>query len=204
MAHISSASILIIIVIVLWIVIIYKKYHNRRQNITNQIKENNKKKNRAVKILNNKVIKIDDVRDFVYSIKELYYYNPPAFSEMTENIHLFFKYKDDSDNDPDRLGIYLEKMIKKKNMAINALSSIIYSIDNHSVLINKLDRAVRSLEFILLPYINIVFDNHKKFVDETGYNNQTKIITSGPVPSNSYEIKPTRHNITDKFTYAII
>ena len=204
MAHISSASILIIIVIVLWFVIIYKKYHNKRQNITNQIKENNKKKNKAVKILNNKVIKIDEVRDFVYSIKELYYYNPPAFSEMIENIHLFFKYKDDSDNDPDRLGIYLEKMIKKKNMAINALSSIIYSIDNHSVLINKLDRAVRSLEFILLPYINIVFDNHKKFVDETGYNNQTKIITSGPVPSNSYEIKPTRHNITDKFTYAII
>ena len=204
MAHISSASILIIIVLVLWTVIIYKKYHNKRQNITNQIKENNKKKNKAVKILNNKVIKIDEVRDFVYSIKELYYYNPPAFSEMIENIHLFFKYKDDSDNDPDRLGIYLEKMIKKKNMAINALSSIIYSIDNHSVLIDKLDRAVRSLEFILLPYINIVFDNHKKFVDENGYNNQTKIITSGPVPSNSYEIKPTRHNITDKFTYAII
>ena len=90
MAHISSASILIIIVIVLWAVIIYKKYRDKRQNITNQIKENNKKKNKAVKILNNKVIKIDEVRDFVYSIKELYYYNPTAFSEMIENIHLFF------------------------------------------------------------------------------------------------------------------
>ena len=181
-----------------------KKKHNRDNTINRKIKENNTRKNKQVQILNKDVRKIDEVRDFVYSIKELYYYNPPAFSEMIENIHLFFKYKDQSDVDQTRLGIYLEKMIQKKNMAINALSSIIYSIDNHPALNSKLDLAVRSLEFILLPYIEKVFDSYKKYNEQHEYDNQTKIITFGPSPSNSYQLPADRSNITDKYSYAII
>lgn len=201
---ISVTDISILLLVFIWIIIIFLGYRKKKIVVEKKKIINEAKKNKAVKILNKRVRKIDEIRDFVYSIKELYYYNPPAFSEMIDNIHLFFKFKDNAYLDNSRAGVNLEKMIKRKSGSINALSSIIYTIDTHPLLVNKLDLAVRSLEFILLPHLDEVYELYKKYIEIDGFDNQTKIFDFGPKAPNEYDIDPDKGNITDKFSYAII
>ena len=164
-------------------------------------------------IIGAKLLEISDTADtnilnkselvnFLYSIKDLYYYNPSAYSEMIDALNNFTETYKIIQEDNTTAGIYFDHAVTYKNKSLNALHSLILSIDNKDV-IGKINTATYILEDILLVYLNDIHHTNAENIHNTGYTNQTKIINTGPQPVNSHSIDSNDDNIIDKYTYDI-
>ncbi len=70
-------------------------------------------------------MKYNNIVDFLFSIQDLYIYNPQAYEDMIEIIDQFFKLYEESNNDNSLAGMNYYQMIIEKNNAMNSLQSII-------------------------------------------------------------------------------
>ena len=160
-------------------------------------KENMETKQKKINSLEPEVknlVKYNEIIDFLFSIQDLYIYNPQAYEEMHNCINNFFiVYEDILKNKKQTNNLF---NIADKNMydSINSLHSLIYSIPENDLNVrNKLHVAMDVLEKILNKYINEMYDIHVGNLKD-GYNVNYKCINTGPKEYNFFGEDNTNFN----------
>lgn len=135
--------------------------------------------------------KFSDIINFIFSIQDMYVYNPLQYINMIENIEAFFlMYKqsllffNDINNN---FSIDYQLMTSYKNNALNSLQSLSLTIPDDMRVKIKLGRAVDILNKILINYLNQISYLSDIQINKYGYNIRTKIIDHGPRAFNDYD-----------------
>ena len=128
----------------------------------------------------------DDVVDFVFSIQTFYQYNPKAYEEMIDNLDNFFKVYRIIHIGTPQFNDYFKIAETKKDNAINALCSIVFTLPNSTVMNDKHIRSHKRLETILNKYLNELYDMCQREELRQGKNVNTSQILLGPKPYNHY------------------
>ena len=176
------------------IVIFYhqkKKKSSDKKDIQHKIKI--KKINENLNI--SKIEKYDNIVDFIFSIKELYYYNEIEFINMIKYLEQFFEVYENTKIDNTFFTQYYHISESLAYNSFNSLHSIIHSIGNYPILINKLHKACQILHDILNIYLNDIYDLSKKKILLNGLNIHTMPLYNGPKEYNLYDNK--------KYTYKL-
>lgn len=123
-----------------------------------------------------------DIVDFIYSVQDLYVYNPETYEEFIDNLNTFFIIYDIDFYIFD----YYTIALSKKENATNCFHSLIYKLPNVKVLTDKFNRAHKRLETLLTKYMNDIYSKCQKHIIINGYNINTKIPNKGPMEYNNY------------------
>ena len=172
--------------------------------LVNLNKHNNDNKK---KILENKkqyirpreeiIEKYDDIVDFLFSIQDLYIYNPPAYQELVETIRNFLIIYEESINIPKLAHKNYTNAEIKLYHAINLLQSIIINTDsnlyNYQNIDIKINRSSKVLYSILKKYLEEINLIIKKDIKYNGYNINTLLLQPNKIkPYNSLDF--SSHN----------
>lgn len=183
---------------------------DKLNNISNNNEKNNIKKN---VIMDNNIIKpnshiheYDDMLNFLFSINDLYHYNPPAFIEMVDNIERIFKVYKRIIVEPNMSGKLYPIIDDYRRNSLNALQSIIFKVEADKRIVMRLDEAIDKLDAILTEYQKEVHYIYLNDLHENGYNVETHIINTGPKEYNLHhdeEIIEIHQDMNNKFSYHI-
>lgn len=183
-------------------VIIYCIHSKSRKNAETEYNIINDKLEEISDIANINILNNKELSSLLFSIKDIYYYNPDAYTEMMDALNNFTEIYEIIQEDKSKAGIYFDHMNTYKKQSLNALQSLIISVDNKDI-IKKINTATNVLEDILLEYLNDVYHKNSENIHKTGYTTQTKIIELGPNPINSYSLDSNKDNIISKYSYNI-
>lgn len=150
--------------------------------ITNK---NNKQKMITPEITSN-IKSRDDLTDFIFSIQDLYAYNPIQYEEMISNIEYFYDKFQLSFVDNKTSDINYGLMEEYKRNALNSLKSIIFSIPTDNIIRTKINNATDNLDKILTNDLNKISYLIDENIYKNGYNVNTKIIDYDIKSSNEY------------------
>lgn len=128
-----------------------------------------------------------DVVNFLFSVQDLYHYNPLQYEHMVKYVDEFFEMYTICFVDKQSSYYNYGLMKHAKRCALNSLSSIIFSLPNDKRIREKVNNASVILDDILTKYldhISFLIDEH---IYKNGYNVNTKIIDYGPKAFNEYE-----------------
>lgn len=128
----------------------------------------------------------DDIIDLLFSIQDLYPYNPEVYEEMVDNIDAFIALYNIIKTDQSYCEYYYQIADSKKSNAINALHSIIFSLPNNKIIEDKLTRAYKRLDTILTKYINELYKVCINDLVTKGFDTTRKLINTGPREYNNY------------------
>lgn len=128
----------------------------------------------------------DDIVDFVYSVQDLYDYNPLAFEEMVDNLDVMLEIRTLLEKGVKNCEHYYQIAENKKNNALNSLHSLIFTIPTSKRLTDKLDRGHKRLETVLNKYLNYMYDICYHDTVKNGYNVERIHINLGPKAHNHY------------------
>jgi len=157
---------------------------------------------------------VDDKKlvDLLFSIQDLYIYNPQAYEEMIDNIQDFLKLETILGNVQNRYfqkdyqyEKYFQLAQDKKNNAINSLHSIIFQLPSNHEITDKLERAYERLETVLTDRLNHMYDKCYELLIRDGYTVHNTVINIGPTPANNYsDTDFTLAGVkTDGFSYQV-
>ena len=145
--------------------------------------------------------KYDDIVEFLFSIQDLYIYNPPAYQELIETIKNFLTIYEETINTPKTAHQNYTNAEIKLYHALNLLQSIIINTDtdhnNYKNVDNSINRSSKVLHNLLKKYLEEIELIVKKDIKYNGYNIHTLHINTN---TNSNKIKPynfldfTAHN----------
>lgn len=128
----------------------------------------------------------DDIIKYLFSIQDMYYYNPQAYEEMVENLDFFFRTFDESNNNKEKIGYNYNLMTLYKSNSVNSLHSILHTLPNNKEYTEKLNNAIVILNKILDKYLKLTEKNYEEHIYENGYNSKTKLIYKHKTPHNAY------------------
>ena len=134
-----------------------------------------------------KLHKYEEIIDFLFTIQDMYKYNPPAYEEMVDNIRSFFVVYENNKINSDLCQQNYDIMTNKKENALNALHSIIFNLSDDNIIINKLTESYYTLEIILNRYISDTIKHCNDIIIKHGYNAKRKMIYNGPDAYNKYQ-----------------
>jgi len=164
---------------------------NLRKDEVNVNEEYNDNKNIKIDTIRppiNYIKKYDEFLDFVFSISTFYTYNPPNFEDMVDSIEDFLVLYEETLNDNSKASNNYSLAESKSLEAINSLHSFVYNIPQvaNKYYDEKMEIAQNRLSFLMNKFLCDIEDLHKKYLYSKGYNNKTKLIITGPKPSNLY------------------
>lgn len=171
-------------VIVITFIISYLNHHSITTIDTEKDIQNLKKEFIKPQLLNTSEKNV--VIDFVYSIQDIYIYNPLQYENMIKYIDNFFKLYKLSFINTKSSHLNYNHMKTDKRSALNALKSIIFNSPNDTNIRNKINNAAFTLDKILTEYldqISYLIDND---IYINGYNMETTIIDYDTKPYNEY------------------
>ena len=167
-------------------IIIY--IHQKNNNSLSLIDNKYKIKNSYIKPTFNYIDDIEErpLIDFLFSIQDLYIYNPQSYEDMIDNINSFLElyniiFKNDFYKD-----FYYQLAVSKKNNALNALHSIIFHLPVDNNLTDKFNRSHKRLETLLNKYLNLLYDQVQHHNISNGLNIFSRNIVLGPKEANIY------------------
>ena len=182
------------------IVVLYN--YDKRVTIADHIEEEKKVKLESIKPQPRNFKGKTDIVDIVFSIQDFHDYNPLAFEEMIDNIDNFleiysilFKEGREWGNLIPLCEQHYQIADSKKNNALNALHSIIFSLPNDPRIIDKLNRAHKRMETVLNKYLNLLYDACHHDLVQKGYHVERKNIYLGPKEANHYFDKDFTYQI---------
>lgn len=133
-----------------------------------------------------------DLIDFLFSIQDLYQYNPQAYEEMINSLESFFSLYNivcAGSSGLDYCEYYYTIAESKRRNSLNSLHSIIHNLPqnaSHPALTDKLNRAHQRLNTIMTEYINKLYNMCKEDLLKTGYTVFRRPINRGPKEYNIY------------------
>ena len=138
-----------------------------------------------------------DVIDFLFSIQDLYTYNPQQYEIMIQSINYFFELFNNVIVDNKRTYVNYGLMKQYKRDALNALMSFIYSLPEDKRIRNKINKSVSILDEILTNYLDQISYIMDNYTFKNGYSIDTKIIDYSCLAMNEYD------DIFQNFSYDI-
>jgi len=156
-------------------------------NYNKKFEELQKEKIKNIRPAPENLEKYGDIIDFLYSIQDLYYDNPPAYEEMVQNIQSFFEvYEESLKIDEFVYQNYPVAKLKFRD-AVNALHSIILNCRNARTFRSRVNRSIRVLYGLLNNYMEKMELQIKKRISRVGYDRKTILVTDKKVkPYNEY------------------
>ena len=177
---------ILIAIIIGWFII---NYLNHRSITTIDTKEKNEaiKKEKIVPELTDEAQSHIDIVDLLFSIQDMYIYNPQQYEKMVQSINYFYDlYKITYvDNKTSYLNYDMMKQFKRD--ALNALMSLIYTLPEDKHIRNKVNSAAIVLDNILTKYLDQISYILDDYTYKNGYSVDTKIIDYGVKPMNEYD-----------------
>jgi hypothetical protein len=133
----------------------------------------------------------EDVINFLFSIQDLYVYNPQEYIVMMDNIDHLFEYLELSHVNPCKAGVNFSLMKDCKKDAVDSLNSIIVGSVVNKDVAKKINKASVTLNSLLNKYLTENKELHEKYVYENGYTCETPLITKieDPEPKNLYDLQ---------------
>ena len=173
-----------VIIIIIGFVISYLNHRSITQLDTKQDIYNLKKN--MIKPQLEDVSEKENIINFVYSIQDLYIYNPQQYEEMINHINNFFRLYKLSFINTKTVHTNFNHMETDKRSALNALKSIIFNSPNNNDVRQKINGAVDILDSILTKYLDQISYLIDDDIYKNGYNMDTAIIDYETKPFNSY------------------
>jgi len=137
--------------------------------------------------INEETKKQRPIIDVMFSIQDMYSYNPLQYEEVIRNINQFYdKYKL-SFVDSKTSHINYDLMKQYKRDALNALMSLIHTIPEDKRYIDKLNNSTIVLDGIMTKHLDQISFLIDEDIYKRGYNIDTKNIDYGPKSFNEYD-----------------
>lgn len=137
--------------------------------------------------LNDNSEKNRSIIDFLFSIQDLYPYNPQQYEELIRNINQFYDKYELSFIDTKTSHINYGLMDQYKRDALNSLQSLVFSLPDDKKVRDKLNNSCVVLDNILtkdLDKVSYIIDEH---IYKNGYNVDSKIIDYKHRAFNEYD-----------------
>jgi len=128
-----------------------------------------------------------DIIDFVFSIQDLYKYNPNAYQECIDNLNSFFEIYELTMKKIENKGKYYDLAKTYMRNSVNSLQSIIFNLDANNNLVDKLNRSHLRLQTLLNKYLNDIYHKCKEQIFFNGLDNSIKIPEKGELGYNIYD-----------------
>jgi len=145
-----------------------------------------------------KTINRPELINFLFSIQDLYIYNPQAYEDMREYISNFLFIYDETVNNKFSAEINYKLIKNQKINALNSLQSILLKMPPNSEYDMKLKYSTITLEKLLNEYMQDIYDIYERNLYENGYTTNTRIIETDPVGYNN-ESKDAYYDRYDLF-----
>ncbi len=136
-----------------------------------------------------------DIVDFLFSIQDFHSYNPLAYEEMMNNLDIFFSLYSEINNGTKFCDQYYQIAKSKKENALNALHSMIFTLPTDRVMTDKFNRAHKRLNTILTKYLDELYGVCKLSLIKNGYNMYRTALNTGPEEYNKYDNKDFTYKI---------
>ena len=117
-----------------------------------------------------------DIIQLVDDIKEYREYNLISFSRMIYAIDTLLELVNDVEIGVELLGDHIEVAKHQKEIATEALRSILFKLPQIRTLEYKLERSVYLLQLYLQRHIDKMIHKNDRHIQEHGYNAKTKVI----------------------------
>lgn len=176
---------IIVGLIIAYFVICY--LNTRYVRVENTYKEIQQAKIDSIKPKLKRTEGYDDIVNLLFSIQDLYRFNPQQYSEAIKSINVFYElYKEVQ---VDRKTSYINYGLMKqfKRDTLNALMSITYGLPSDKRVQDKLNNATIVLDEIMTKHLDQISYFADDYTYRYGYNVDTKIIDYGPKASNEYD-----------------
>lgn len=135
----------------------------------------------------NHVSPYNDVVDFLFSIQDLYSYNPLVFENMIDSLENFFELYHNHLSQHSLSSIIYQSLSDIKRNALNDLSELHTNMPSNIFLNNKIDLALSQLESILNSYLDIAYHSYQQILYKNGFDISVSDIYIGPSPKNVYD-----------------
>ena len=143
-------------------------------------------KSENIRPLSINISKYDDFTDFIFSIQDLYIYNPQAYENMINALDTFIEIYDDVLLDNSLAGEYYSIAETRKELALNNLQSIIIMAPANKKVTSKINESLKIFEELFNKYLTIIYDQNNKYIKDKGYFNNTKVIELNIDAYNKY------------------
>jgi len=127
-----------------------------------------------------------DIIDLLFTIQDIYPYNPPAYDELINNLTSFFTIRTDMINGVLNNSHYYQIAESKKLNSLNALHSMIFNLPDDKGLLDKFNRSHKRLDTLLTNYMNELYNITNDDIIKNGLNRGTQLINLGPKARNHY------------------
>lgn len=131
-------------------------------------------------------IKYDNIVDFVFTIQDFYEYNPISYQLMISHIDYFFEIYETIKDNNDIVNLKYDMLISEKKNAINALHSIIFSLNPNTEYDFKLKNSMKKLDEILNIYISEAKNIYENELYKKNINHRIINSIDEPDAYNSY------------------
>jgi hypothetical protein len=183
-----SLGILLGLVITYYIVLYI---NNNYQNDTKYKKDLIAEKYDQIRPKTKKIQNYDDIVDFLFSIQDIYVYNPAVYENIVDSIESFLVVYEETKISQEQSGINYSVLEKQKHDALNALHAMIYNTPTTNDMTIKVERAIEILDNIMNKYLDEIYKINTFNNMRDGMNNKSKILQSHniPKPQNFFKDK---------------
>lgn len=171
-----------IIVVIILIIINRNKISSQQDKI--------EYKNKKIKPELKYAQKYNDIVEFIYSIREFYHYNNQTFSDFINLIDIFIRLYDDIIIGVKYCGHQIQVLNDKKYEILNTFHSLIYSLEDNEILLDKFEKSLEKIHLILNNYYNKTIQNcqYGEITNRTKFINKNELKTfSDYQNTNSFE-----------------
>jgi len=161
-------------------------YLNNREIMSN-VSTNDlyKKKVDAIVPKLNRTVAYEAVTHIIFTIQDLYRYNPLAFYEMNKLIEAFFELYEKIETDHTIAHREIDRLIDHKRGVLNCMHSLLFSLPNDPAVRYKSDQTIGDMDTELTRYVDHVSYHMDDEIYKNGYTNSTKLFEPTK-PSNVY------------------
>jgi uncharacterized membrane protein YeiB len=171
--------------------------NNRSMVLSDTDKENTKIKKDMINPKLDDSNERTDIIDFLFSIQNLYAYNPLQYNEMVNNINKFFEYYQTSFIDNKTSYTNYQMMQQNKRNALNALMSMTYGLPEDRRVVEFCNNATIVLDNILTKYLDHIGYLMDNYTYKYGYTVDTKVVDYNMKAFNEYDdiFKPYSYDV---------
>ncbi|ATZ80623.1 hypothetical protein BMW23_0576 [Bodo saltans virus] len=127
--------------------------------------------------------KYHDMTELLYSVQDMYSYNPEAYGEFIQNINDFYAIYENILDTNDNIGQKYDLLIDKKKNIINSFQSIVFKLPNNAQYTKYFNNKITEINTQFDAYLDYVVYLQKKSLYENGINCDTKLIDKSDIVS---------------------
>jgi hypothetical protein len=177
---------MLIAIIIGWFTISYLNFKSE-SSINLQEKIQNIKKDNITPKLSDDAKDHKEIVDIIFSIEDLYVYNPLQHGDVIKYINYFYDLYKQSFIDNKTAYINYGLMKQYKRDALNSLMMIIFSLPEDKTVRDKINASAAVLDELMTKHLDQISYITSDYTYKNGYSIDTVVIDYGPKAANEYD-----------------